>query len=43
LAEGIEGVMGGLTDFEAVTDLSKFEALIFEQGDEVAIGHLDFG
>ena len=29
----------GLTDFEAVRDLSKFEVLIFEQGNEVGMSH----
>jgi hypothetical protein len=35
--------MEGLTDFEALTDLSEFEVLIFEQCDGVAFGHLIFG
>jgi hypothetical protein len=32
-----------LADFETVRDLSEFEVLIFEEGDGVAIWHLDFG
>jgi hypothetical protein len=52
LACGIwgEGVtLGDITEFETdqgilvIENLSKFEPLIFEQSDEVTIGHLDFG
>jgi hypothetical protein len=41
--------LGAITEFETgydilvTKDLAEFEALIFEQGNEVAIWHLDFG
>jgi hypothetical protein len=41
--------LGVITEFETgygimvTKDLAEFEAIIFEQGDEVMLGHLNFG